>query len=375
MDMFGKIIVAQVEQADVVINGNRPFDIQVKNERLYRRVVLDGELGFGEAYVQGWWESDDIAELIKRLLLANVDKGQANLSGHLLSLSQKLRNPQSSKRASKNVEHHYDIGNDLYRVMLDPRMVYTCGYWKNAKNLAQAQEDKLDLVCRKLRLQKGQRVLDIGCGWGSFAKFAAERYGVEVIGITLSPEQIALGKELCAGLPIELLLMDYRDLPKHFADTPFDHIVSLGMFEHVGPKNYRTYMEAARAVLKPEGLFLLHSIGGDQGGTNAWINKYIFPGGWIPSAVAIDKAYKNIFVEEDKHNFGADYDKTLCAWNRRFEFGWPELQATGNYDEAFRRKQRYYLLSCAGMFRARKTQLWQFVLSPNGTPGGYERVS
>jgi cyclopropane-fatty-acyl-phospholipid synthase len=243
------------------------------------------------------------------------------------------------------------------------------GTW--SKNLEQAQEDKLDLVCQKLNLQPGQHILDIGCGWGSFAKYAAENYGVSVVGITISKEQVVLAKENCSGLPIDILLMDYRDLSTEFPKA-FDHVISIGMFEHVGPKNFSTYMDAVRKVLKPQGLFLLHTIGGE--GADPWIEKHIFPGGWLPNEVQIMKAIKHKFVLEDWHNFGTDYDRTLCEWDKNFVNAWPELKATGKYDERFYRMWRFYLGVSAGAFRARATNLWQFVLSPHGVSGGYRSI-
>jgi cyclopropane-fatty-acyl-phospholipid synthase len=253
--------------------------------------------------------------------------------------------------------------------MLDRRMTYTCGYWKNARNLDEAQEAKLDLVCQKLDLKPGQTVLDIGCGWGSFAKFAAERYGAHVVGVTVSEEQMKLGKELCKGLPVELRLQDYRDI-----QGSFDHIVSLGMFEHVGYKNYRTFMRVVYEHLSDGGLFLLHTLGGNTSvrSGEAWMDKYIFPNGMFPSLVQIGRAIEGLFVMEDWHNFSADYEKTLFAWFANFNKHWPEI--SGKYGETFYRMWKYYLLACAGTFRTRSSQLWQIVLSKNGVPGGYKSI-
>jgi cyclopropane-fatty-acyl-phospholipid synthase len=250
--------------------------------------------------------------------------------------------------------------------MLDKRMVYTCGYWKDAKTLDEAQEAKLDLTCKKLNLKPGMKVLDIGCGWGSFAKYAAEKYKVKVVGITVSKEQAVLAKALCKGLPIEIRLQDYRDL-----NEKFDRIVSLGMFEHVGYKNYKTYMKVVHRCLKDDGLFLLHTIGGNKSvkSTDPWIDKYIFPNSMLPSIKQMGDAIEDYFVMEDWHNFSADYDKTLMAWYNNFENSWNKLK--DDYDERFHRMWRYYLLACAGTFRARKSQLWQIVLSKDGIKEGY----
>jgi cyclopropane-fatty-acyl-phospholipid synthase len=278
----------------------------------------------------------------------------------LTAIEARLRNRQSKSEAMGRGKNHYELGNDLYRAMLDKRLVYTCAYWKGAHNLDEAQEAKLDLTCRKLGLEKGMRVLDIGCGWGSFAKFAAERYGVEVVGITVAERQVELGRELCRGLPVEIRLQDYRDM-----DEEFDHIVSLGMFEHVGYKNYPEYMQVAHRCLRDGGLFLLHTIGGNESRreTEPFIDKHIFPNSMIPSITQIGSAIEGLFVMEDWHNLSTDYDRTLCSWHANFDRHWASLSR--HYDEAFRRKWRYYLLQCAGSFRARKNQLWQIVLSKN----------
>lgn len=359
-----------LSQADVKINGDRPWDIRVLDDRLFPRILREGSLGFGESYMDGWWETDALDELVTKLLAAKLNVKVRNNPKLLLHVGKAiLMNAGSSKRAYEIGEKHYDIGNDLYEHMLDPRMVYTCGYWKNATTLNEAQEEKLDLICRKIGLKAGDRVLDIGCGWGSFAKFAAEKYGAHVTGITVSKEQVELARKKCEGLPVEIRLQDYRDV----RDT-FDHVVSLGMFEHVGYKNYRAYMEMVQSVLNPGGLFLLHTIGGNTSGktTDPWIDKYIFPGSMLPSIKQIAKSIEGLFVMEDWHNFGTDYDKTLLAWFRNFDEHWPEIKE--RYGDRFYRMWKFYLLSCAGSFRCRYNQLWQVVLSPKGVPGGYTSI-
>lgn len=279
-----------------------------------------------------------------------------------------LGNPQRPSKAFEVGEKHYDIGNDLYEAMLDSRMTYTCGYWKDAHNLEEAQEAKLDLVCKKLGLKPGHRILDVGCGWGSFLKYASERYGVRGVGITVSKEQAALARERCKGLPIEIRLQDYRD-----TEGTYDHIASLGMFEHVGPKNYRAYFSKIKTLLKDGGLFLLHTIGSDiTAPVDPWIEKYIFPNSQIPSLRQVADALEGLFIMEDWHNFGADYDTTLMAWFSRFDAHWEEFKH--RYDERFYRMWKYYLLVSAASFRARKNQLWQIVLSPQGVPGGYTSI-
>lgn len=372
--MFDKIRTANkhkiqslLESADIKINGNRPWDIQVLDERLYNRIVRHGSLGLGEAYMDGWWETDALDQFFYHSLNSGLEKNRTisplDVLGYLGSLLTNLQNPS---RVYGNIKHHYDIGNDLYRAMLDKRMTYTCAYWDEARNLDEAQESKLEMVCRKLGLRQGQRILDIGCGWGSFAKYAAENYGVSVVGITISQEQAELGRNLCKGLPIEIRLQDYRQL-----NEKFDHVVSLGMMEHVGYKNYKTYMEMASRSLSDNGLFLIQTIGSNVSvlKTDPWIDKYIFPNSMLPSIKQIGKSIEGRFVMEDWHNFGPHYDKTLLAWFHNFDIHWDSLKS--NYPEHFYRMWKYYLLSCAGAFRSRNIQLWQIVLSKHGLAEGF----
>lgn len=348
-----------LETADIRINGDRPWDMQVLNEDLYQRIVQEGSLGLGEAYIDSWWEAEQPDQFFYRVLSAGL-QNKAFLSPPFIWNHIKTRwsNPQKKSRAFRIGEHHYDIGNDLYEAMLDSRMAYSCGYWNNADSLDQAQENKLDHVCRILDLKPGQRVLDIGCGWGSFARYAAENYDAKVVGITVSKEQAVLANKKCKGLPVEIRLQDYRDL-----NEKFDNIISLGMFEHVGNKNYRTYMQVVYRCLAEGGIFVLHTIGGNISvrNTDPWIEKYIFPNSMIPSIRQIGLAVEDLFVMEDWSNHGPDYDKTLMAWYRNFCESWDKLKET--YSGRFYRIWKYYLLSAAGSFRARKNHQWQIVFS------------
>jgi len=356
--------------ADININGDRPWDLQIHNPDFYKRVLAQGSLGLGESYMDGWWDVKQLDQFFDYLLRAEIDRKAVTKKQLLVPyLKATFSNLQNKQKAKVVGEKHYDIGNDLYEAMLDKRMVYTCGYWKDAKNLDEAQEAKLDLVCRKLNLQEGQKILDIGCGWGSFAKYAAEKYKVSVVGITISKEQVGIARERCKGLPVEIRLQDYREVTEKF-----DHVVSLGMFEHVGYKNYQTYMKKAHQCLNDGGLFLLHSIGGNKSVkmTDRWLDKYIFPNSMLPSIKQIGESIENLFVMEDWHNFGVDYDKTLIAWYENFNKNWLKLKR--NYSERFYRMWKYYLLSCAGTFRSRRNQLWQIVLSKNGVFDGYQSV-
>jgi cyclopropane-fatty-acyl-phospholipid synthase len=363
--------------ADVKINGTRKWDIKVKDDRFYQRVLTDGTLGVGESYMDGWWECDDLAEFsfhtdraaLETRLKPSWALAAAALQARWFIFKSKFLNLQRKPLASRDVQRHYNIGNDLYQAMLDKRMTYTCGYWKGAKTLDQAQEAKLDLVCKKVGLKKGMRVLDIGCGWGSFAKYAAEKYGAKVVGVTIAKEQVELARQRCKGLPVEIRLQDYRDV-----NEKFDRIISLGMFEHVGPKNYRDYMRVASRCLKDDGLFLLHTIGSHVSITHAdpWVEKYIFPGAVIPSIAQIGKSIEGLFVMEDWHNFGNYYAPTTLAWWNNFNKAWPKLK--DKYGERFYRMWKFYLLVGSGIAKARGIALWQIVLSKKGVVGGYRSI-
>jgi cyclopropane-fatty-acyl-phospholipid synthase len=349
--------------AGITVNGDAPHDVQVHDRRFYHRVLSDGALGLGESYMDGWWDCSALDEFIAKILKARLEERlKTDWKTFFLVVKAKLFNLQKVARAFEVGIKHYDIGNDLYRAMLDRRMNYTCGYWKNATNLDEAQEAKLELVCKKIHLKPGMTVLELGCGWGSFAKYAAEKYGVQVTGVTVSKEQVELGRELCRGLPVELHLMDYRSV-----SGTYDRVISIGIMEHVGYKNYRTYMEVVDRCLKQNGIAFVHTIGGNVSTTtaNAWTAKYIFPNGMLPSIAQLGRAMEGLFVVEDWHNFGPDYDKTLMAWYHNFDRAWPDLKA--RYGERFYRMWKFYLLSSAGGFRARSNQLWQIVMTRPGT--------
>ncbi|CAI1601026.1 Cyclopropane-fatty-acyl-phospholipid synthase [Serratia fonticola] len=362
---WNEICRSLLTEADIIINGHRPFDIQVHNQNFLKRVLKEGSLGLGESYMDGWWDCEQLDEFINRIMKADLRNALvSNFKDVIRIMSAKLFNLQSKKRAWIVGKEHYDLGNDLFDLMLDPWMQYSCGYWHTSDDLFQAQEDKLRLICEKLQLAKGMTLLDIGCGWGGLAEYAAKNYGVKVTGITISEEQKKSAEERCKLQDVEIMLKDYRDL-----DMQFDRIVSVGMFEHVGPKNYNDYFNVVNKNLKPQGIFLLHTIGSNESSNNVdpWINKYIFPNGCLPSILQISNASESKFVLEDLHNFGTDYDKTLMAWHQRFELFWPEIEE--KYSERFYRMFSYYLKSCAGAFRSRNIQLWQFVFT-RGIDGG-----
>jgi len=363
-----------LEPADIRVNGDRPWDLVVHDNRLEQRVRRGGLLALGDAYVEGWWDCDAIDDLFERLLRADIPH-QLRWTPPAVGrwLIESALNLQSRTRSVGNIRRHYNLGTDLFRATLDPRMVYSCGSWRDARDLESAQRAKLDLVCRKAGLRPGMRVLDIGCGWGGLCRYAAEEYGCEVVGVTLSEDQVAFASEACAGLPVEIRLQDYRDVRERF-----DRIVSVGMFEHVGAKNHRAFMETAVRCLDPEdGLMLLHFFATQRSWPNRsdtevlWIEKRIFPGMVVPSLAQVGRACEGLFVLEDLENFGADYEPTLLAWHENFTRHYEEIRE--QYPPPFDRLWSYYLLSCAGAFRSRKYQVWQFALSPRGVRGGYRR--
>ncbi len=352
---IGKLLAA----ADIEINGSRPWDLQVHNESLYGQVLSGGSLALGEAYMDGWWDAGSLDQFFEHVFTSSLDdRFRRSPAMLLLGLKSRIFNRQARSRARVIGDRHYNAGNDLFARMLDSHMAYSCGYWREAETLEQAQTAKLDLICRKLGLEPGMKLLDIGCGWGSLVKYAAEHYGVKALGVTVSTEQAKLGSELCAGLPVEIQLEDYRSIRGQF-----DRIASVGMIEHVGKKNYRRFMHVASQNLYPGGLFLLHTIGSlkSQHSTDPWIDKYIFPNSMLPSISQLSRAAEPQWIIEDLHSFGLDYDLTLMAWYDNFVSSWREL--TGHYDQRFFRMWTYYLLQSAASFRSHRNQLWQIVLA------------
>lgn len=364
-----EFVIDLAARAGVVVNGAEPWDIQVHNEDFYSRVIRQPYLGLGESYMDGWWDCEKLDEFFFRTIRADLEDDLKNWKLTARFLKARIFNYQKKSKAVEVAEKHYDIGNNLYKLMLGETMAYTCAYWKDAKNLDEAENAKFDLVCRKIGLKPGMKVLDLGCGFGSFLKYAATHYKISGVGVNVSKEQVKYARESTHGLPLEFQLIDYRE-----AKGKFDRVVSIGLMEHVGYKNYTSLFKVAHDSLHEDGLFLLHTIGNinSVSAADPWTNKYIFPNGHLPSVKQLGGAMENLFMIEDLHNFGADYDKTLMAWHDNFIANWPKIKK--DYDERFYRMWVYYLLSCAGAFRARKIQLWQMVLSKKGVVGGYTTV-
>ncbi|MEM7053023.1 MAG: cyclopropane fatty acyl phospholipid synthase [Pseudomonadota bacterium] len=357
--------------ADIEVGGERPWDLKVHNERLYSRVLAEGTLGAGEAYMDGWWDVEQLDEFFARLLRARLDRKMRTMSMLGQILLRRIANVQNRRRSRRVAEQHYDLSNRLYQAMLGPTMQYTCAYYgaEGAEaTLDEAQRAKLALIARKLHLQPGMRVLELGGGFGELARFLAAEHQCEVVSYNISSRQVEFARQLCEGLPVDIRQQDYRDAAAE--SIQYDRVVSIGLMEHVGPKNYAGFFKLVKARLKDEGLALLHTIGGNVSRTAAdqWINKYIFPGGVIPSAAQLTQAMEGRFVLEDWHNFGPDYDRTLMAWEANFLAAWPELKQSERLDDHFYRMWRYYLNSCAGAFRARGVNLWQVVLSHGDVP-------
>lgn len=355
--------------ADIGVDGDRPWDVRVLDDRLYQRVLTSGTLGLGEAYMDGWWECDAIDEMVFRAQRSGTTSRFSSRLDVPRQVAAAVQNRQTRGRSREVGLRHYDVGNDLYERMLDRRMIYSCGYWRDADDLDAAQEAKLALIADKLGLEPGMRVLDIGCGWGGAARWFAEERGCDLLGVTISDEQAKLAAERCAGLPIEIRVQDYRDV-----DETFDRVYSIGMFEHVGVKNYRTYFETCRRLLRDDdGLTLVHTIGGSRSmrTTDPFFEKYVFPNSMLPSAAQITAAAEGVLELQDWHNFGVDYDRTLMAWHANVDAAWDDLPG---YDERFRRMWRFYLLSSAGSFRAGNLQLWQVVFSKRGLTEPYRGI-
>jgi cyclopropane-fatty-acyl-phospholipid synthase len=375
-DLIGRVSKCRYQQllqeAGITIDGNEPWDIQIHDGRLWKKIGLYGTLGFGEAYTDGWWDAPSVDQLVYRLAKLRAEQKVLNIPKLLWGLTAKFRNLQSISRSKLVGMQHYDLDNDLYRDMLGERMVYTCAYWEDSIDLDMAQEKKLELVCDKLGIEEGMHVLDIGCGWGSFAQYVAQVRKAKVTGVTISREQGHIARERCARFPVDIRIQDYRALEN---DEKFDRIVSLGMFEHVGRKNYKYYMRYIRQHLNTDGLALIQTVGLSYktNGIDPWVAKYIFPNSEVPTIARISTAIEGTLKLEDWHNFGADYDKTLLACQANFVGCWEKYAS--KHDRRFYRLWNYYLLMFAGLFRARNLDLWQLVLSPNGVDGGYSRPS
>jgi cyclopropane-fatty-acyl-phospholipid synthase len=358
------VITELLQKADIHINGDRPWDIQVHDPRFFSRVLTSGTLGFGESYMDEWWDCDALDEMCCQAIAAQLDQHFTFSLPNLWSwFSAFVVNQQTRRRARKVGREHYDLSNDFFEAMLDPNMQYSCALFADGDDLAAAQRRKLDWICERLRLRPGLRLLDIGCGWGGLARYAAQNYGCKVVGVTISGEQFRYAQNWCRGLDVDIQLRDYRDVTGRF-----DRIVSVGMVEHVGQKNYRTYMRTAARLLSDDGVFLCQGICANQSHFHAdpWIKRYIFPNSILPSLARLVRGAEGVFLVDDIQNIGPNYDPTLLAWEENVRRAWPHF--ADRYGERFRRMWRFYLLSCAGAFRARNLQVFSIRLLPEGAP-------
>lgn len=343
--------------------GSPDVALRFSDARVPRDILLDPRLGAAEAFMDGRMllTRGGIMELVQ-LLRSNApwERGGElraptvgrRLRNALAFAIESINNRIASKR---NVAHHYDIGNDFYRLMLDPEhMQYSCAYWtEGVETLAQAQEAKLAHIAAKLALADGQSVLDIGCGWGGMAIYLARHFDVRVLGITLSEEQLALARERAdaAGVAdrVRFELVDYRDLPARGAR--FDRIVSVGMFEHVGRPQFETFFRSCANLLEPDGVMLLHTIGrfGRPGTTDAFTRKYIFPGGYIPAlSETIAASEKSRLIATDIETLRVHYARTLRCWYARCEENREAIEAM--YDARFYRMWMFYLAGATAVF-------------------------
>jgi len=354
------------------LDSNPAVTVRISAPSAVRYLLYPSLARLGEAYVEGYLQVEGPIREVVRIAAGLVHNVRTRLP-RWEKVRYSMRH--SRRRDAKAIEYHYDVSNEFYQLWLDRNLAYSCAYFHGADDsLDSAQEQKFDHICRKLRLAPGERFLDIGCGWGGLVRFATERYGCRGVGITLSPDQARIARERCRGLPVEIRLQDYRDVP----DT-FDRVASVGMFEHVGQKNHRAYMRAVRRALKDDGLGLLHFFATQRPWPNfrdgelVWIKRNIFPGSVVPTLSQVSAAMQDSLILEDLHNFGADYDPTLMAWFENFDRAWPRLRE--RYGDRFYRMWKFYLLIAAGAFRSRKYQLWQLVVSPRGVRGGYCRLA
>ena len=359
--------------ADIHLNGSRPWDIQIKHPQTLQRLLSQGGSALGESYMDGWWECQAIDLMVERAMRAGLQEKLATPRAWWESFKGGMR-PRDGVDQSRIVGRmHYAVGNQVFQAMLDPYMAHSCAYWvEGAQTLEEAQIAKLEMVCRKLQLRPGMRVLDMGCGWGSFMRYAAEHYGVTVLGLSNVPHQIELGKTLARHLPVQFELSDYAQFNTD-GKSKFDRIVSIGTFEQLGQAHVAAFFETAKRCLKDDGWMLLQTQGKSnrQRLLDAWNDKYIYPQGYLPRLDEVTQASEAHFVVEDVHNIGADHDRTLLHWHQRFEMAWPQLRLS--HDERFYRMWRFHLLSSAASFRTRHHQMWQLVLSPKGLHKVYRR--
>lgn len=342
------------------------FKLRIKTKEALKSLLIDMSLGFGEGYMNGDIEVEGDLNQVVRVGLSYIKLQKRTRQSLFNIFKLNILQSNSRKAAKQNISHHYDLGNDFYRLWLDLKMIYSCAYFRNDHDsLEQAQMQKIDMCCRKLQLKPNERLLDIGCGWGSLLINAAKNFGVQGTGITLSKEQLEYGRQQVSqeGLEdrVHLEYLDYRELAQ--LNKTFDKIVSVGMFEHVGKANMKHFLENARKVLRPGGLLLLHTIGKTaEEPTDSWIRKYIFPGGYLPDLGSILHNTTHLGLDFiDCENIRVHYSKTLDKWGKRFERN--EKRIRTMFDDRFFRMWRFYLTSCSASFLHGGMHVFQLLFS------------
>ena len=347
-------------------HGERCVSLHVHDERLFARVLARGDIGFAEAYLDGWWESPDLTGVLTLLARNREVLTRAVYGSWRQLLSARMRhwfNRNSRAGSKRNIMAHYDLGNAFYRLWLDSSMSYSAALYRaqDDGSLLAAQHAKYHRILDRLQARAGERVLEIGCGWGGFAELAVQA-GLQVTGLTLSPAQLAWAQQRVPSA--DLRLQDYRD-----TQAQFDHLVSIEMFEAVGERWWPTYFSTVARALKPGGKALIQSItirddlfSAYRRGTD-FIQQYIFPGGMLPSRSAFRRAAERQGLQvTDEFAFGLDYARTLAEWRAAFEAHWPQIAALG-FDETFRRLWRFYLCYCEAGFLAGNIDVVQFELA------------
>ncbi|XP_021964854.2 cyclopropane-fatty-acyl-phospholipid synthase [Folsomia candida] len=376
------IVIKKLDQVGITINKGGPCDIKNRNfmtsqDTVYIRAINEGILGFGESYMDGDWDAEDIPAVFYKIFAndAPILRMFMNPWNRFLYYMQfSFFNLQTKQRVYDVAKIHYDLGNEFFENMLDSTMNYTCGYFKDTDNLEKAQLAKMDFVAAKLGIKQGMTVLDIGCGFGGMARHLAINYGATVTAVTISKEQATFAQQACRGLPVTVKVMDYRDV-----SGTYDRVVSLGDLEHIGPANYGTFFKTVSRCLKEDGLCLIHCMGNYHDvmpHQEPFSAKYVFPGACLPYYTEVMGSLQNLFLIEDWHNFGNDYNLTSVAWRDNFIRNWPKLQQLDKikYDDRFYRMWTFYLGVAIALYKARKIQLWQIVLSKHGVVGGYRSV-
>jgi cyclopropane-fatty-acyl-phospholipid synthase len=374
-----RIITGVLEQADIRVGGDRPWDLRIHHDRFFPR-AMRGSLGVGESYMDGDWDAGSLIEFFRKTMDAGLQMHPLlRINRVAKEVHARFRNLQTRRRSRAVAEEHYDLDHRMYAQFLGPWNQYTCCFFDGTDDLEEAELCKLEMICDKLEIESGDRVLDIGCGWGGFAKYAASTRGCSVVGISLSDEQIEYARDYTEGLPVEIHRMDYRDLPESPLGT-FDKVLICGMIEHVGYRNYRQLMKVVHTVLAQDGLFLLHTIGNrhNTAVVEPWIEKYIFRNSMAPSMQQLTRAAADLFVIEDWENYGHYYVPTLQAWHDNFNRNWDRIRALDGprpFDERFRRMWNFYLMSSRAAFEVEDLHLWHLVMTRYGSGRGvYDRV-